>query len=264
MISLNSTLPFCKFTGCGNDFILIDHRKKKLDIPVPQLCDRRRGIGADGVILLENSREGDYAMRIFNADGSEAEMCGNGIRCLGNFLREIGETRHTISIETMNHVHRLDLLDNGLVGLEMGSPAEVKWNIALDNGIVLDYLDTGVPHAVIFVEDLESADMITLAPSIRYHQIFEQRGTNVDFVEVRGEEVWLRTYERGVEGETLACGTGAAAAGIAAAKRFDLKSPIKIIPRSRIPIQLDIKWEGDTITDLRQIGPAECVYRGFI
>lgn len=256
-------VPFAKYSGCGNDFILIDHRHpfwpwEKKDL-ITTLCERRLGIGADGIILLENSQYADFKMRIFNADGSEAEMCGNGIRCLFKFIRQLGHQAEKFTIESLAGIHSLSL-EGDLVSVNMGIPTEEKLQLSVacqGQNIVLNYVNTGVPHAVIFVDDLEDERLMQMAPSLRYHKQFQPRGTNVNFVQIKqNNEVHVRTYERGVEGETLACGTGATAVGYLVHKIYKIPFPVKI--RTRSGDFLKISVDSHAIMS----GPARHIFQG--
>lgn len=270
--NLQSSIPFSKYTGCGNDFILIDNRneiypKDEVDL-IDRLCDRQFGVGADGVILLEKSERADFVMRIFNPDGSEAEMCGNGIRCLGKFLQELEIDGNRFAIEVMGKVYPLTLHEDGKVSIGMLPPPHIEWDIALTVGrksFQVDSLDTGVPHAAIAVEKLEKFDLETLGPKIRYHEHFEPQGTNVDIYHIDKREpstIHIRTYERGVESETMACGTGATACAIVAWKKERLPNPIKVQVASNDMLEFEITENNDEIQQIIMKGPAEFVFRG--
>lgn len=240
---------FSKYAGCGNDFILFDNRSGFLsDLTseaIRHLCHRQQGIGADGIILLEESDKADYRMRIFNADGSEAEMCGNGIRCLMKYIHELGFSAPLCTIETMQRLLKLRL-HQGDVCVEMGDPTDVQWNFPLQiesETLTLHLLNTGVPHAVLFVDQIDSFDLLKWGPKVRYHPFFPQ-GTNFN-VATRPEngEISVRTYERGVEGETFACGTGATAAALAAAYVTRCSSPIKVRTRSNEILEVGFQYK---------------------
>lgn len=257
-------VPFSKYTGCGNDFILIDNRQGSLRNlrakDIARLCHRNFGIGADGLILLENG----FRMRIFNSDGSEAEMCGNGVRCLMKFIKDLGYPEKKAAIQTLAGTVHVSLLGD-LVAVSMPNPDKIMQHLVeIDNQpLHISHLDTGVPHAVIFVEDLPSARWMELAPKIRFHPAFAPKGTNVNFAQVREQHIILRTYERGVEKETEACGTGATATAVAAAHLYNLASPIKILPKSLIPIEISFTKIGrNTFKDLVMAGPAEKIFHG--
>lgn len=220
-------MRFFKYHGTGNDFILIDSRidvvkEEEKERLVTKLCDRHFGVGGDGVIFVEPSTRGDAEMRIFNPDGSEAEMCGNGIRCVGLYLYETGMKKERLLIETVAGLKEIALTIEGgsvaYVTVEMGAPRDVALSKRLEiDGKVVEYsfVDMGVPHVVIFVEDIDAVDMAKIAPVIRFNPLFP-KGTNVNFVQRIDNKVFkIRSYERGVEKETLACGTGITASGAA-------------------------------------------------
>ncbi len=260
-------LSFFKYSGCGNDFILFDNRK--LIFPsdcsriITKLCHRQHGIGADGVILLEYSTHSAYKMRIFNSNGSEAEMCGNGIRCLFKFMQQCGIQGKQQTIETLSGVLSVESEGND-VAVEMGSPREIQWSLPLSPWVV-HHLNTGVPHAVIFSNDIENLSLAEWGPQIRFHKLFAPRGTNVNFAQIAGNGIiHLRTYERGVEQETLACGTGATATALAAAKIYGLQAPVSVKVRSGDILKIDFELHGDAFKNVRMIGPAHHVFSGTI
>lgn len=258
--------PFSKYSGCGNDFILFDNRD--LTFPIfkeifQQLCHRQKGIGGDGVILLENSTKAHYKMRIFNSDGSEAEMCGNGIRCLLKFIQHCDILSNQLKIETMSKILTVSV-EGDDIAVEMGNPCNIQWDIELSPWIV-HYLDTGVPHAIIFTDNVDPIDVNEWGPKLRYHDRFAPYGVNVNFVSVdETKTVHVRTYERGVEQETLACGTGATASALAAARMYKLQSPIKVKVRSGDILVIDFKRHDENFSDVRLIGPAEPTFSGTI
>jgi diaminopimelate epimerase len=261
--------PFAKYVGCGNDFILFDNRSNSFPSEpskfVLQLCHRQWGIGADGVILLENSSCANFRMRIFNADGSEAEMCGNGIRCLAQWIKKLGFPLDSYQIETKERVFSLSYTESQHICVKMGHPSHLKWNIPLilnHQVYYAHYLDTGVPHAVFFVEDVEAIDLLKLGSFIRHHSQFAPKGTNVNFAQRIQDQIFkIRTYERGVEKETLACGTGATAVALAAAYQFQSNSPITIECRSQT--QLIIRFEAN-FSEVTMTGPAHCTFTGEV
>nr|HEV8052554.1 diaminopimelate epimerase [Parachlamydiaceae bacterium] len=234
------------------------------------ICHRQNGIGADGLIFLENSTgKSPYRMRIFNADGSEAEMCGNGLRCLAQLIRSTENICKGFSIETMHQ--SMDISWNSgnpdLVSIDMPSPTSLrqkKLTVKKDE-VSVHCLDTGVPHAVLFVDDLEDHQHFSIAPHIRFHQEFHPKGTNVNFAKLLDDQsVEIRTYERGVEAETLACGTGAVAVAIASAHAFNMKAPIKIRTRSGDHLYINFKNKIPHLTGLVMTGPAIKIFDGFI
>ncbi len=263
--------PFSKYEGCGNDFVLFDNRSKVFPEPhqeeVRRLCHRQQGIGADGVVLLEESDQADFRMRIFNADGSEAEMCGNGIRCLMKFIHELGIGSVSCAIETMYRRLSVEVNKEG-VCVEMGGPTGVRWNVPLtieSTPFTLHLLNTGVPHAVLFVDDIEAFDLAYWGPRVRNHSSFHPQGTNFNVATLLVDgEMALRTYERGVEGETLACGTGATAAALAAAYLANQPSPIAVKTRSNEILTIAFSLQGKKFTEVSMTGPANLIYRGEV
>ncbi|MDP8230883.1 MAG: diaminopimelate epimerase [Candidatus Gorgyraea atricola] len=219
-------LKFTKMVGAGNDFVLIDIRDKRQGTRdkgwsrvAQDLCQRKTGVGADGLLVLEKSKRADFRMRIFNADGSEAEMCGNGLRCAALYVGKKGKAK----VETKAGLYEATITGKNRVKIKMEEPKDLKSGFPIrvnDRRIRVSYVDTGVPHTVVFVQGIEKIDVDSIGRSIRYHKEFKPRGTNVDFVEIIDDKnIKMRTYERGVEGETLACGTGAVAAAIISSVR---------------------------------------------
>lgn len=206
---------FHKYQGTGNDFIMIDNRhdvfpKNNTNL-VESLCDRRFGIGADGLILLENDNETDFRMVYYNSDGNQSSMCGNGGRCLVAFAKSLGIIENNTTFIATDGLHHATISENGIVSLQMKDVDEVR----IEDGYV--FLDTGSPHHVQLVEDLEDFDVKAKGAAIRYSELYGKSGSNVNFVKNQksADTFSLRTYERGVEDETLSCGTGATAVAIA-------------------------------------------------
>ncbi len=228
-------INFTKLVGAGNDFVVIDNRrsifKKNAVQLAKKICDRKFSIGADGLLLLEKSKKADVRMRIINPDGSEAEMCGNGVRCVAKFAVENKVTGPKLSIETLAGIIYAEV-KNDIVKAKMIDPKDLKLNMDIRlNGHSehLNFINTGVPHAIKMMATVSNCDVDKLGEAIRYHSHFAPRGTNVDFVSLRkGNAIDVRTYERGVEGETLACGTGSTASALVAAAIKNLKSPILV------------------------------------
>jgi diaminopimelate epimerase len=229
-------MQFYKYSGSGNDFIIFDNRAEELRMKpskIAELCKRREGIGADGILLIGVSKKHDFEMRIFNADGSEAEMCGNGARCSVYFAYHVLKMKEerSFSFETMNGVYSGSIEDNNEVKIQMTELYDVgSINIDDLSGKKALYLNTGVPHAVIQVSSAEDVKVDAIGSVIRQDVRFPN-GTNVDFFEVIDNEnqiIKLRVYERGVEGETLCCGTGVMATAVACAKFFNWQGEIKV------------------------------------
>lgn len=240
-------VDFLKLSGSGNDFVVIDSRKHIFPDPVKislakRLCKRETGIGADGIIFIENSDIAELKMRYFNSDGSEAKMCGNGARCTAWAGVKFGMP-NTYRIETLSGV--LSVSVNGeSVKVEMPSARLIAEDIELTMDEVkmkIDLWDTGVPHAVIFNERIDNIPVDKIGRYVRFHQIFAPNGTNVDFVQIRDEHnIYIRTYERGVERETLACGTGAVASALAGAYKSVLLPPVNVL--TKLPDTLVVEF----------------------
>ncbi len=261
-------IPFTKMSGSGNDFILIDHRKPLLPEDrvkefVQKVCRRRVSAGADGLILIEGSDKADFKWRFYNADGSEAEMCGNGGRCAARFAYLKGIAGSSLKFETLAGI--LSGHVNGKkVNLEMTKPYGLKLDqtISID-GVeqIFSSINTGVPHAVIFVEDLDGVDIVRIGRAIRYHSFFAPGGTNVDFVRVaRGSRLSIRTYERGVEDETLACGTGAVASALIAAFKEIVKSPVTIETRGGEVLTVSFEIDAQEVKRVFFEGDVHIIY----
>ncbi len=209
-----SRLNFTKMVGAGNDFVVIDAGLKGLNALAKRLCDRKTGVGADGMLVLEKSKIADFRMRIFNADGSVAEMCGNGLRCAVLFKG----MKRKVKVETIAGIYDGEITAKDRVKVRMEEPRDLKLNFPINvsgREIKADFINTGVPHTVVFVEGLDKINVDSIGSEIRYHDEFKPKGSNVNFVEtIDGSNIKIRTYERGVEGETLACGTGSVASAI--------------------------------------------------
>ncbi len=264
-------LPFVKMSGTGNDFILIDHRESRLTREVmPEfarlICRRRFSVGADGLILIEDSDKADFKWLFFNGDGSEAEMCGNGARCAARFAYMQGIAPAHMRFETLAGIIEAKVADIN-VSVLMTEPGDFRMNRQVDvDGRTLDLhsVDTGVPHAVLFVEDFEQVDICGTGRAIRFHPEFMPAGTNVNFVQpLEDGSLKVRTYERGVENETMACGTGAVAAALTGAVSGVTRSPVDIVTsgNDRLTILFDLK-EGPAASNVFLKGPAHVVYAG--
>ncbi len=263
-------IGFTKMCAGGNDFILIDNRSSIVPEDrgslAKHLCLRKFSVGADGLLLLENSSQTDFKMRIFNPDGSEPEMCGNGARCIARFAHLRGIAESTMSFETRAGTIEAEIIDES-VKLKMGQPTNMELNleIPLKGGkYKLHKINTGVPHAVSFVDNLQEVDIKGLGSQIRYHPHFQPEGTNADFVQVvDGSSLKMRTYERGVEDETDSCGTGAVAAAIIA---FFLKkvaeTPLRVETRGGEVLKVYCNSEEQKITNVYLEGEARTIYEG--
>jgi len=265
-------LSFTKMNGAGNDFVLFDNRDSSLNLntdAIAKLCDRHRGVGADGVLVVELPASGaDYRMRYYNADGSEAEMCGNGARCFARFAKRASKnTAEQISFETPAGVIGAKCVDD-LVQISMSEPHSHREPQALTvNGRSLDvhFINTGVPHAVVFVDDLEAVDVVKDGAALRYHEAFTPKGTNANFVQyLSPSSIAIRTYERGVEDETLACGTGVCAAAILHHLHSGEPAPISVRVRGGDTLQVGFEKSEAGFRRVTLTGPADFVFEGEI
>lgn len=266
-------IDFTKMHGAGNDFVVIDNLDRRIDLSSDQisfLCDRRFGIGADGLLLLEpaDSAAVDATMVYYNADSSRAEMCGNGARCFARFALErnlgsAGSIRFTTDAGTVGAESVADLY---LIELTPPTDLVIERSIALEEGSIrIHSVNTGVPHAVRFVDDVDSVDLRAIGSEIRFHDDFTPAGTNVNMAHVATDGlVHIRTYERGVENETLACGTGVTAVGIMAHLTRDISLPVCVQVAGGSVLKVDFIRDGDTIRNVTLTGPAASVFQGRI
>ncbi len=264
-------LHFMKMNGAGNDFVMLDNRAGDLQLQrsqIAQLCDRHRGIGADGVLILEPPANGaDFRMRYYNADGGEAEMCGNGARCFARYADRVTGKRDSVSFETPAGVIAASLAGEA-VTLQMSEPEDLRMNLQIfANGqdVHCHYVDSGVPHVVVPVDRIANVAVRELGAAIRRHEDFAPRGTNVNFLERRGDaQIAIRTYERGVEDETLACGTGVVASALIFAALQNLEGPIAVHVRGGDELHVGFRREGERFTNVTLTGPADFVFEGTV
>jgi diaminopimelate epimerase len=244
-------VQFTKMNGAGNDFVLIDNREGKVALrreDVIRICHRQRGVGADGLLLLVPSRSGkaDWGWDFFNNDGSTAEMCGNGARCFARFIQRQVGTNGKTTFETGAGIITA-AYSGDRVRINLTPPRELRLNekVQLSTGVeTIHSVNTGVPHAVLFVADADKAMVQGLGSEIRFHKHFAPKGTNANFVQVLGpSQIRVRTYERGVEGETLACGTGVTASALVAAKLHGFVSPVTVKVPLRSKCREEIRWK---------------------
>ncbi|WP_026461678.1 diaminopimelate epimerase [Adhaeribacter aquaticus] len=255
-------LTFYKYQGTANDFVMVDNRNLHFDVTnqklVHFLCERRIGIGADGLILLQNREGYDFEMVYFNADGRLGSMCGNGGRCTVQFAKQLGVITDKAYFLAADGDHYATISDEGLVSLKMNDVQAIECS---DD---FYYLNTGSPHYVSFVEELTNYDVFEKGKNIRYNDRFQAEGTNVNFAElpVETNELFVRTYERGVEDETFSCGTGVTATAIAASYK-GLASPVKIKTLGG-KLEVSFNRDGEKVTDIYLTGPAQLVFEGKI
>ena len=265
-----TTIPFFKMSGSGNDFIIIDNREAvvpeaHLQALIIGACRRKLSVGADGLILIEPSDSVDFRWRFFNADGSLPDMCGNGARCAARFALIHGIADRQMAFETLAGTIEASVGDDG-VKIRMTQPKDLKTGYSLDldgTTVVVGSVNTGVPHVVTVVNDIEAVDVVAMGRLIRHHRDFAPGGTNANFVALEKDgQIFIRTFERGVEDETLACGTGNVAAALILAHDRGLASPVTLTTRSGGKLIVHFKTQGDRITDVFLEGDARVIYRG--
>ena len=261
-------IPFYKMSGSGNDFIIIDNRDRGLpDTQLPALikgaCRRKLSVGADGLIIVEPSAVVDFKWRFYNADGSVAEMCGNGARCAARFAFLHGIAGRQMAFETLAGIIHADVGEDA-VKIRMTDPVDLRadFDLNLDGTPVrVSSINTGVPHVVMMVADVEKTDVVAMGRRIRYHQDFLPAGTNANFVSIdSGKKISIRTYERGVEDETLACGTGNVAAALILAQNEGLSSPVHLFTRSGSTLTVHFSQEANGYQNVYLEGDARVIY----
>ena len=262
-------IPFMKLSGAGNDFVIINNLAGIVDSTdtefVQKLCQRRMSVGADGVLLVEKADDVDFRMRYFNADGGEVETCGNGARCISRFAYLNG-----IAAEQMRFLTNAGIYESEIVGenvkVRMSDPTDIRLNVPLqlDDGLhAVGFANSGVPHVVFFVDDLEGTDVYDLGQQTRYHDNFKPDGTNANFIRVESPGlIDVRTYERGVEDETLACGTGSIASAIIAATLGKVVSPVSVKTASGIVLKIHFEIEDGEVRNVYLEGDARVIYVG--
>jgi diaminopimelate epimerase len=263
-------IPFCKMSGSGNDFILIDNRQRILDGDqlgdfVRRVCTRKVSVGADGLILIEPSERVHFRWRFFNADGSEAEMCGNGGRCAARFAVLRGIAPERLSFETLAGIIEAEV-HGRRVKLQMVQPSGMELDLRVmieGDEHLLHFINTGVPHAVEFVEEAGRVAVVDRGRKIRFHPQFQPAGANADFLQTidRGH-LKVRTYERGVEDETLACGTGAVASALIAAARGLVDSPVAVETTGGEVLNIYFQRKGKGFERVFLEGDTRLVYEG--
>lgn len=263
-------LEFTKMDGAGNDFVLIDNRSGKIKLSreqVAHICHRQRGVGADGLMLLIPCASGkaDWAWDFYNSDGSYAEMCGNGSRCFARFVQKVTGIKNPFTFETGAGVITAEC-HKDVVTVSLTHPKDMRLDqkVSLAGGTQsVHSVNTGVPHAVVFVPDADQAMVQQLGREIRQHPHFAPRGTNVNFVQRLGEgSIRVRTYERGVEGETLACGTGVSAAALISARLHNFTSPVRVQVQGGDRLEVSFKQNKGEFADVRLTGPANFIFEG--
>lgn len=274
-MSAMTPLPFFKMSGSGNDFIIIDNRKRlvpeaDLSSLIVGACRRKHGVGADGLILIEepDTDHTDFKWRFFNADGSVAEMCGNGARCAARFAEIHGIAGPDMAFDTLAGTIEAHVGPH-TVKIRMTDPTGLETSVTLElegASITAGVINTGVPHAVVTVKDVDAVDVVGLGRQIRFHPAFAPAGTNANFVSMENREpggrIFIRTYERGVEDETLACGTGNVAAALILAHTEGIASPITLTTRGGADQTVHFSGTGGKFHDAFLEGDARVIYSG--
>jgi len=265
-------ISFTKMSGSGNDFIIIDNRKDLFgDIEIskwiPLICARKTSVGADGLILIEDDPSCDFAWRFFNADGSEAEMCGNGGRCAARFAYMYNIAPLDLSFRTKAGVIRANV-DGTRVKLQMPNPEDAKLDylLKLDKmELIVSHINTGVPHVVMIAPDIDDIQIRELGSEIRFHEKYAPQGTNVNFISIIDEHnIAVRTYERGVENETLACGTGSIASALIASLKKLVKYPVSVHTRSGEILLIHFESKEGTFVNVYLEGETRVIYNAHL
>lgn len=256
-------IEFFKYQGTGNDFVILENRNHQYDTLTPtqvkHICNRRFGVGADGLMLLNNHPELDFEMIYFNADGNESSMCGNGGRCLVQFAKSQGMHKSIYQFMAIDGKHEADIDMQGIVRLKMQDVNKVDYH----SGHAI--LNTGSPHFVKFATNVEDIDVVTTGREIRYSKHFEKEGININFVETTDEDsIFVRTYERGVEDETMSCGTGVTASALLNAHNENGFNRVEVkTPGGHLSVEYN-KIDDEHFDNIWLCGPAELVYKGEI
>jgi diaminopimelate epimerase len=276
-------ISFMKLSGSGNDFILIDNRErvvnpKRAGALSAKVCAHRMSVGGDGLILIERSRRADFRWRLFNADGSEAEFSGNGARCAARFAYLKRMAPRHMRFETLAGMIEAEMVPHpgkrgakpifDQVKIRFPNPKGLRLNLRVPlDGTEREvhFLDTGVPHCVYLVDDPDQIDVVGLGRPTRHHPLFQPAGTNVNFISILDpHHIRIRTYERGVEDETLACGTGSIASALIASLVGKAESPVTLIPQSKLNLMVHFQSDGKQFTDVYLQGDARAVSEGKI
>ena len=277
-------VKFVKMTGAGNDFIIIDSDNNgsltNIIGNIKNLCDRKYGIGADGVITISNSNDYDFLMEYFNADGSTGSLCGNGARCAIKYAEDSKRvTDSKVKFLSNGVEYSGNIFPGGKYRLNLNPPKDMKINMMVDifsNKFDYDFIDTGSPHVIInidklkktvlnkeiFFNNLNDFPVFKLGREIRNHKNFYPSGTNVNFIKINENKIFIRTYERGVENETLACGTGSAAAALIAGIHYKLVPPVSLITHGGEELIVDFEMEDEKFHEISLTGPAITVFSG--
>ncbi len=267
---VSNSVRFTKMSGAGNDFVVIDNRRARWQLSpaqIARICHRQEGVGADGLLLAQEGTAGaDYTMVYHNADGSLADMCGNGARCFARFVQPLKKsTRERVTFQTGAGLIQAGFQGTDVV-INMTPPHSLQRSLTVPTTTgdwIVHSINTGVPHLVCFVNDVTTIDVRSLGAELRYHPLYSPLGTNVNFVQTTGpDSIMVRTYERGVEGETLACGTGVVASAILACVIEGVGKPLKVAVRSGVEMTVDFEHNDDAFTHVTLQGPATITFTG--
>lgn len=265
-------IPFMKLSGAGNDFVIINNLNQIVDSTDPEfmnfvskVCQRRMSVGADGVLLVEKAKDVDFRMRYFNADGGEVETCGNGARCIAKFSYLNGIVSEKMQFLTNAGIYEAEVVSDN-VKVRMSDPEDIRINVPLklaDGVHNVGFANSGVPHVVFFVDDLETTDVFDLGQQTRYHEDFKPAGTNANFIRIHSQELLeIRTYERGVENETLACGTGSIASAIVSASIGKVTSPVSVKTASGVILKIHFDLVNEEAKNVYLEGDARVIFAG--
>ena len=278
-------VTFKKFSGAGNDFILIDKEEFPglvlSESQIQKICDRRRGIGADGILLVDKLDGFDFSMRYYNSDGTLGSLCGNGARCAIKYASLSGKIKKITHFECNYEKFKGEIISDNLIKFYFNNPTKIKRNFKLKvmNQIInASFADTGSPHVVVLINDvlknpkdlksnfdnLSGFPVVELGNEIRYHKDFKPDGVNVNFIALDKELLHIRTFERGVENETYACGTGSVASAIIASMNYNLVAPIELKTFGGDILTVDFNKDHDGVSNVSLTGPAEMVFSGEI
>jgi diaminopimelate epimerase len=269
-------ISFTKMSGAGNDFIILqDYPGNPAPVLIQKMCDRRNGIGADGLIIVKKSADADFAMQYYNSDGLPGSLCGNGARCALKFAFENDISgKNKMEFLSGSELFSGEILDEG-IKFNLKPPEKIKRNFDIgirDQQLKISFADTGSPHAIIYTDEvsgyfgtkysLDEIPVNSLGKEIRYNEYFSPGGTNVNFLQVTGGKIYIRTFERGVEDETLACGTGSVAAAITSFLEGLVKPPVFIITRSKEELEVNFSFKNEQFSDVSLTGPAKIIFTG--
>ncbi len=266
-------ISFYKMHGAANDFILVDDRKGIFPVDdndwIAHICARNTGIGSEGVLLIQESEHADFRMRFFNPDGNEVDMCGNGARCIARLAGELGVVQGKMAFETPAGIVRAEIKEKDIVLLHMTPPGNWRMDQTLNldgNTLQYHFVNTGVPHVVVPLEEsLGEVDVVGWGREIRNNDAFAPDGTNVNFMQVTGpHSIYVRTYERGVEAETPACGTGIVACGLVAGRLGLSSVPVKAVSAGGHELEVGFELVDGEADQVTLTGPAEHVFHGKI